>query len=54
MRNQVGVNEASKQSQNWKATIYTKENDIDEDILCDVCRDAEYDEADPHAPVGSD
>lgn len=54
LRNQVNVLEASKQSPKWRATIYTNENDVDEDIVCDVCRDAEYDEADPAAPVGSD
>jgi PHD-finger len=54
LKTQVNMIEASKQLPNWKASIFTHENDVDEDIVCDVCRDAEYDEADPSAPYGSD
>ena len=44
--------EASRQN-GYRDAIYECKNDRDEDILCDVCRSDEYEDADSEAPIGS-
>ena len=52
VKDQANILNSANQD-NFKSAIYEAANDVDENIVCDVCLSDEYDAADPDAPAGS-